>query len=186
MRAWEQGGDFRAAIENDPEIRAHLTPEQIAASFSLERQLGNVDSIFERVFGAASDTSTLTLNVTFTTSFRNATKCSAEMEAEARSRNIPIVGPAVGSLLAALVRLSGARRIFELGSAIGYSTIWLARAAGPGAEVHYSDGSEANARQATGYFERAGVADRITIHVGDALASFARHSRSPSTWCLTT
>jgi len=100
----------------------------------------------------------------------------SEMEAEARSRNIPIVGPAVGSLLGALVRLSGARRIFELGSAIGYSTIWLARAAGPGAEVHYSDGSEANARQASGYFERAGVAERITIHVGDALASFAATS----------
>lgn len=97
----------------------------------------------------------------------------AEMEAEARSRNIPIVGPAVGTLLAALVRLSGARRIFELGSAIGYSTIWLARAAGPGAEVHYSDGSAANARQASGFFERAGVAERVTIHVGDALASLA-------------
>ncbi|HEX8985859.1 MAG TPA: adenylosuccinate lyase [Bryobacteraceae bacterium] len=55
MRAWEQGGDFRSAVENDPEIRAHLTPEQIAASFSLERQLSNVDSIFERVFGGAGD-----------------------------------------------------------------------------------------------------------------------------------
>ncbi len=55
MRAWEQGGDFRAAIENDPEIRRHLTPEQIAGSFSLERQLRHVDRIFERVFGAVHD-----------------------------------------------------------------------------------------------------------------------------------
>jgi adenylosuccinate lyase len=52
MRSWETGGDFRAAIEADPEIRAILTPEQLAASFSLERQLGNVDRIFERVFGS--------------------------------------------------------------------------------------------------------------------------------------
>jgi adenylosuccinate lyase len=51
MRAWESEGDFRAAIEADPEIRAALTPEQIAGAFSLERQLRNVDKIFERVFG---------------------------------------------------------------------------------------------------------------------------------------
>jgi adenylosuccinate lyase len=52
MRAWEEEGDFRAAIEADPEIRAILTPEQIAQAFSLERQLRNVDKIFARVFGA--------------------------------------------------------------------------------------------------------------------------------------
>ena len=52
MRAWEEESDFRAAIEADPEIRAVMTPEQIAESFSLERQLRNVDKIFARVFGA--------------------------------------------------------------------------------------------------------------------------------------
>jgi adenylosuccinate lyase len=51
MRAWEEEGDFRAAIEADPEIRAVLKPQQIAEAFSLERQLRNVDKIFERVFG---------------------------------------------------------------------------------------------------------------------------------------
>jgi len=50
MQAWEQESDFRAAIEADPEIRTVLTPEQIAESFSLERQLRNVDGIFARVF----------------------------------------------------------------------------------------------------------------------------------------
>jgi adenylosuccinate lyase len=50
MRAWEEEGDFRAAVEADPEIRAVLPPEQIARAFSLERQLRNVDKIFERVF----------------------------------------------------------------------------------------------------------------------------------------
>ena len=97
----------------------------------------------------------------------------AEMEQQAERRNIPIVGPAAANLLAQLVRLSGARRIFELGSAIGYSTIWLARAAGPNAEVHYTDLSPANAEEARGYFERAGLAARIHIHVGDALGSLA-------------
>jgi len=51
MRAWEEEGDFRAAIEADPEIGAVLNPGQIAEAFSLERQLRNVDRIFERVFG---------------------------------------------------------------------------------------------------------------------------------------
>jgi predicted O-methyltransferase YrrM len=97
----------------------------------------------------------------------------AEMEREAERRGIPIVGPAVANLLAQLVRISGARRIFELGSAIGYSTIWLARAAGPEAEVHYSDFSPSSAEEARGYFERAGVASCIRIHVGDALLALA-------------
>ncbi len=50
MRCWEQGGDFRAAIEADPEIRAVLTADQIGQAFSLDRQLRNVGAIFERVF----------------------------------------------------------------------------------------------------------------------------------------
>jgi adenylosuccinate lyase len=50
MRAWEEEGDFRAAIETDPEIRAVLNAEKIAEAFSLERQLRNVDAIFARVF----------------------------------------------------------------------------------------------------------------------------------------
>ena len=53
MRAWEEEGDFRAAIGADPEVRAALTPPQIAEAFSLERQLRNVDKIFARVFGKA-------------------------------------------------------------------------------------------------------------------------------------
>src|SRR5881628_636245 len=53
MRAWEEESDFRAAIEADPEIRAIMSPEQIAEAFSLERQLRNVDKIFARVFGVS-------------------------------------------------------------------------------------------------------------------------------------
>jgi predicted O-methyltransferase YrrM len=66
-----------------------------------------------------------------------------------------------------------ARRIFELGSAIGYSTIWLALAAGEDGRVYYTDGSEKNAEAARRYFERAGVAGRIEVLVGDALEQLA-------------
>jgi predicted O-methyltransferase YrrM len=92
-----------------------------------------------------------------------------EMEAQAQQRDIPIVGPAVARVLYQYARLIGARRIFELGSAIGYSTIWWAQAVGEGGEVHYTDGDRNKAAEARKYFEREGLQDRIRIHVGDAL-----------------
>jgi adenylosuccinate lyase len=54
MEAWESDGDFRTAIEADPKIRAVLSAEDIEESFSLERQLRNVDRIFERVFSSVT------------------------------------------------------------------------------------------------------------------------------------
>jgi len=93
----------------------------------------------------------------------------SEMEHYAEEHRVPIIGPAVARLLALFVEVSGAKRIFEMGSAIGYSTIWLARAAGPKGKVHYTDGDPANAQRAREYFRRAGVAKRIDVQVGDAL-----------------
>jgi adenylosuccinate lyase len=51
MASWESGGDFRAAIESDPEVGKYLNSEQVARAFGLERQLRHVDAIFGRVFG---------------------------------------------------------------------------------------------------------------------------------------
>jgi predicted O-methyltransferase YrrM len=92
-----------------------------------------------------------------------------EIEAYAAEHHVPIIGPAVARLLALFVQVAGAKRIFEMGSAIGYSTIWLARAGGPKAKVFYTDGDPENARRAQDYFRRAGVARRIEVKVGDAL-----------------
>ncbi len=92
-----------------------------------------------------------------------------EMERYAQQHDVPIIGPAVARVLALLVQISGAKRIFEMGSAIGYSTIWLARAAGPGGEVFYTDGDPTNAQRAQRHFRRAGVASRIRVLVGDAV-----------------
>jgi caffeoyl-CoA O-methyltransferase len=93
----------------------------------------------------------------------------SEMEAYAAEHRVPIIGPAVARLLSFFAQVSGAKRIFEMGSAIGYSTIWLARAAGPKGKVHYTDGDAANAQRAREYFRRAGVTKRINVQVGDAL-----------------
>jgi caffeoyl-CoA O-methyltransferase len=92
-----------------------------------------------------------------------------EMEAEAARNHVPIVGPAVGRLLYQLALISKAKRVFEMGSAIGYSTIWWARAVGESGRVIYTDGDKKRADKARKYFERAGVSERITMRVGDAL-----------------
>ena len=92
-----------------------------------------------------------------------------EMEIAAARRDIPIVGPAVGRILHQLALMTDSKNVFEMGSAIGYSTIWWARAVGEGGRVFYTDGDRKKADEARGYFERAGVANRITIKVGDAI-----------------
>jgi caffeoyl-CoA O-methyltransferase len=92
-----------------------------------------------------------------------------EIEEYAAQHRIPIIGPAVARMLALFVQVSRAKRIFEMGSAIGYSTIWLAKAAGPKAKVIYTDGDPEKARRAKEYFRRAGVAKRIEVRVGNAL-----------------
>lgn len=97
-----------------------------------------------------------------------------EMERQAKERKIPIVGPAVARVLFQYAKLIDAKSVFELGSAIGYSTIWWAMAVGEGGRVFYTDGDEKNAREAEGYFREAGVLDRIEIHVGDALSALKK------------
>jgi len=92
----------------------------------------------------------------------------SEIEEKARLRDIPIIGPAVARVIYQYARLISAKRVFEMGSAIGYSTIWLARAVGETGKVYYTDGSEKNASEAREYFERAGIAGRIEILTGDS------------------
>jgi caffeoyl-CoA O-methyltransferase len=93
----------------------------------------------------------------------------AEMEAYASKNDVPIVGPAVARVFHQLATISGAKKVFEMGSAIGYSTIWWARAVGDGGRVIYTDGDHKNADRARRYFDRAGVSQRIQVRVGDAL-----------------
>jgi caffeoyl-CoA O-methyltransferase len=93
----------------------------------------------------------------------------AEMEELAEQDRIPIVGPTVGRLLYQLAKFVNAGRVFEMGSAIGYSTVWWAQALKSGGKVYYTDGSPENAAKAERYITRAGVRDRVEIMVGDAL-----------------
>ncbi|HEX7961079.1 MAG TPA: O-methyltransferase [Terriglobales bacterium] len=92
-----------------------------------------------------------------------------DMESYAAANDVPIVGPAVGRLLFQLAKIAGAKRIFEMGSAIGYSTLWWALAVGEGGQVFYTDSDRQNAARARESFERAGVSSRVEIKIGDAL-----------------
>ncbi len=97
-----------------------------------------------------------------------------ELEEEARREEIPIVGPVVGELLYILARVTQAQRILELGTATGYSTIFLARAfaSTPGRLVTIDNNPAMAARAATN-FHRAGLDQQIDIIIGDALEKLA-------------
>jgi predicted O-methyltransferase YrrM len=99
-----------------------------------------------------------------------------EIERQAELRKIPIVGPAVGRVLFQLARMIGARTVFEMGSAIGYSTIWWARAVGESGRVIYTDADPGNAAEARAYFRRAGVHERVQIRIGNALDVLAEET----------
>jgi predicted O-methyltransferase YrrM len=98
-----------------------------------------------------------------------------EMEKIGYTRGFPIVGPLVGRLLYQMVRLTGARKIFEMGSGFGYSAYWMAKAmnhrggGSSGGKIICTDGKAENARQAMEFFKRGGVADYIDFRVGDAI-----------------
>lgn len=83
------------------------------------------------------------------------------------------VTPVQGKLLHLLARATGARRVLELGTLGGYSTIWLARAVGPKGRVVTLERETKHAEVARRNLEHAGVADRVEIRLGVALDSLA-------------
>ncbi|SFR42472.1 Predicted O-methyltransferase YrrM [Microbacterium azadirachtae] len=78
------------------------------------------------------------------------------------------VAPVSGKLLNLLVRISGARRVLEIGTLGGYSTIWMAGAVGDGGRVVTIEAEPANAAVARASIDAAGVGDRVEILVGRA------------------
>src|SRR6185312_5255634 len=81
------------------------------------------------------------------------------------------VSPAQGKLLHLLARVQGARKILELGTLGGYSTIWLARALPPDGRLVSLELDPAHAEVARANVERAGLAGVVEIRVGPALES---------------
>jgi caffeoyl-CoA O-methyltransferase len=92
----------------------------------------------------------------------------AEMEAHGARDRIPIVVPETGALLHVLALATGANRIVEVGTAIGVSTLYLARALPPGGEIVSFEVDERRQAAARDYLDRAGVLDRADLRLQDA------------------
>lgn len=102
-----------------------------------------------------------------------------ELEAEAEGEHVPIVGPVVGELLFVLARAIDAGNILELGTATGYSAIFLARAcAVNGGMLTTLERDPALAARARDNLERAGLAQWVDVVCGDAFAQLPRMDRA--------
>jgi caffeoyl-CoA O-methyltransferase len=99
----------------------------------------------------------------------------AELEQEAASERIPIIGPVVGALLHVLAASMGAGSILELGTATGYSAILLARAcASPGGRLTTIEQDPVMAERARSNLARAGLSQSAEVVCGEAMAELAR------------
>jgi predicted O-methyltransferase YrrM len=102
------------------------------------------------------------------------TEDDALREARLATRSATMPGaevtPSQGALLALIARISGARRVLEIGTLTGYSTIWLARAAEHVTTLELDPG---NAELARRHLRAAGVAERVDLRVGPAAESLA-------------
>lgn len=98
------------------------------------------------------------------------------MEADAANADFPIIGPAAGYFCYLIARLTGARSVFELGSGFGYSTAWFARAVrdNGGGVVYHTVWDEELSRRARGHLSALGLADLVTFHVGESVATLEK------------
>jgi len=97
-----------------------------------------------------------------------------EIAKAGQQRNLPLVDAEVGALLRTLALAAGAKHILEIGTAIGYSGIWLAGALPPGGMLLTMEMSAERARDARANFEKAGMSERINVIVGDAQRLLAK------------
>src|SRR2546426_9220335 len=92
----------------------------------------------------------------------------ASIARDNESRGLPLVDAEVGALLRVLAGAVGARRILEIGTAIGYSGIWLAGALPSDGMLLTMELDPERARVARENFRRAGLDQRVNVIVGDA------------------
>jgi len=99
-----------------------------------------------------------------------------EIARENTTRGLPLVDAEVGALLRVLATAVGAKQILEIGTAVGYSGIWLAGALPADGMLITIDINETRAKEARENFARAGLADRVSVMVGDAKLKLAKVS----------
>jgi predicted O-methyltransferase YrrM len=94
----------------------------------------------------------------------------AEMEARAAREKFPIIGPQTGALLALLIKISGVRTVFEMGSGFGYSAAWMASALPSGGAITLTDGDSGRLSAARGNLAELAPPVQLKWVCGDSLA----------------
>ena len=92
-----------------------------------------------------------------------------DMEAEGLERNFPIVGPLVGRLLVSLIKFGHVHTVLECGSGFGYSAMWMAIALSENGKITCIEYDPVNIERAKSYFEKAGLAHKVTFIQGNAM-----------------
>ena len=95
---------------------------------------------------------------------------------EGEQADLPLIDAEVGALLRVLALAVGATRILEIGTATGYSGIWLAGALPAGGMLLTMESDAERAEIARQNFARAGLSDRVSVIVGDARRTLAKVS----------
>lgn len=101
-------------------------------------------------------------------SFPNPDRVLEEIDKFGQRNEVPIIGPLVGRFLHLLVRACKPRSILEIGTAIGYSTIWLASALPDSAKLTTIEINEETLRTAKENVERAKLSKKVRFVLGDA------------------
>jgi predicted O-methyltransferase YrrM len=92
----------------------------------------------------------------------------ARIRTEGLAAGVPIVDPLTGALLHGLTRAIGATKVLEIGTAIGYSTVWMATALPPAGLLVSLERDQARAAAARVYLAKAGLDDRVNVMIGEA------------------
>ena len=99
-----------------------------------------------------------------------------ELARVGREQDLPLIDAEVGALLRVLATAIGAKRILEVGTAIGYSGIWLAGALPADGQLLTMEMDEDRIRRARDNFKRAGIEKRVSVIAGDAQRMMAKVS----------
>ena len=94
-----------------------------------------------------------------------------KMEERAERSGFPIIGPVAGRFCYQVARMVGAKRVFELGSGYGYSTLWFAKAVAEngGGEIHHTVWDDQLSQDARGYLGEAKLDHLVTFRVSEAV-----------------
>jgi len=92
----------------------------------------------------------------------------ARIRQDARESGVPIVDPLTGAFLHTLTRAAGATKVLEIGTAIGYSTAWMATALPADGLLVSLERDHGRAARARAFLAEAGLDDRVNVMIGEA------------------